>query len=164
MRKMTVYNQKKKISFMLAVFLCLNLDLSAGFASRSSLWSSKNINAITPSLVITKKTKNNLLHPGLGQPSTKIFLHKKRYNDINNTSPLSMATDMTSPSASSASLDEGESDGNGGDVVVVRSMDSNTDNSPLVEGIAKGVVRDYRMRLPFYKSDIKDGLNVQVRF
>jgi hypothetical protein len=31
----------------------------------------------------------------------------------------------------------------------------------LFEGFGKGILRDYKMRLPFYKSDIKDGLNVQ---
>jgi len=32
----------------------------------------------------------------------------------------------------------------------------------LFEGLGKGIIRDYKMRLPFYKSDVKDGLNVQV--
>jgi hypothetical protein len=34
---------------------------------------------------------------------------------------------------------------------------------PLFEGMGKGVFRDYKERLPIYWSDIKDGLNVQVR-
>ena len=32
----------------------------------------------------------------------------------------------------------------------------------LFESFGKGILRDYKMRLPFFKSDIKDGLNVQV--
>jgi hypothetical protein len=31
----------------------------------------------------------------------------------------------------------------------------------IFEGFGKGILRDYKMRLPFYKSDIKDGLNIQ---
>jgi len=31
----------------------------------------------------------------------------------------------------------------------------------LFEGYGKGILRDYKMRLPFYKGDIKDGLNIQ---
>ena len=34
---------------------------------------------------------------------------------------------------------------------------------PLFEGFGAGIARDYKARLPFLKSDIKDGLNVQVR-
>lgn len=33
---------------------------------------------------------------------------------------------------------------------------------PLFEGLGKGILRDCKNRLPFYKSDITDGLNVQV--
>lgn len=36
------------------------------------------------------------------------------------------------------------------------------DLDPLFEGIGKGIVRDYKARLPLYGSDIKDGLNFQV--
>ena len=32
----------------------------------------------------------------------------------------------------------------------------------LFEGLGKGVIRDYKARLPLFASDIKDGLNVQV--
>jgi hypothetical protein len=32
----------------------------------------------------------------------------------------------------------------------------------LFEGFGKGILRDYKARLPFYGSDVKDGLNVQV--
>jgi len=35
------------------------------------------------------------------------------------------------------------------------------DLDPLFEGIGKGIVRDYKARLPLYGSDIKDGLNFQ---
>ena len=34
-------------------------------------------------------------------------------------------------------------------------------NPPLFEGPLKGISRDYKMRLPLYKSDITDGLNTQ---
>ena len=42
------------------------------------------------------------------------------------------------------------------------SSSSSTATEPLFEGFGKGVLRDYKARLPLYKSDIKDGLNVQV--
>jgi hypothetical protein len=32
----------------------------------------------------------------------------------------------------------------------------------LFEGFGKGIVRDFKARIPFLKSDVKDGLNVQV--
>lgn len=32
---------------------------------------------------------------------------------------------------------------------------------PLFEGIFKGITRDYKMRLPYFKSDITDGINIQ---
>jgi hypothetical protein len=32
---------------------------------------------------------------------------------------------------------------------------------PLLEPFLTGILRDYRMRLPYYKSDVTDGLNVQ---
>jgi hypothetical protein len=32
----------------------------------------------------------------------------------------------------------------------------------IFEGLGKGILRDYKARLPMYGSDIKDGLNVQV--
>jgi len=35
------------------------------------------------------------------------------------------------------------------------------ENSALFEGFGKGIARDYKARLPLYKSDITDGLNVQ---
>ena len=44
--------------------------------------------------------------------------------------------------------------------VVADAVQDNNDEK-LFEGFGKGVVRDYKMRLPFYKSDIKDGLNIQ---
>lgn len=37
------------------------------------------------------------------------------------------------------------------------------DNDPLFEPCGVGIKRDYSKRLPLYKSDITDGLNVQVR-
>ena len=36
-------------------------------------------------------------------------------------------------------------------------------SEPMFEGIGVGIKRDLKERLPFYKSDIKDGLNTQVR-
>jgi len=35
---------------------------------------------------------------------------------------------------------------------------------PLFEGFGKGLLRDYKARLPLYMSDIKDGFNIQVCF
>lgn len=38
---------------------------------------------------------------------------------------------------------------------------STDEKTPLFEAPLKGISRDYKMRLPLYKSDIKDGLNTQ---
>jgi len=36
------------------------------------------------------------------------------------------------------------------------------DSTPLFERFFVGIKRDYKLRLPTYKSDITDGLNAQV--
>ena len=41
------------------------------------------------------------------------------------------------------------------------SSSSSSNSEPLIEPIGKGIARDYKARLPLYKSDITDGLNVQ---
>ena len=38
---------------------------------------------------------------------------------------------------------------------------SSSNSEPLIEPIGKGIARDYKARLPLYKSDITDGLNFQ---
>ena len=43
--------------------------------------------------------------------------------------------------------------------VAVETNDDN--NPPLFEPLLKGIKRDYKMRLPLYKSDVTDGLNSQ---
>ena len=48
------------------------------------------------------------------------------------------------------------------DVVTVDTSETN-DDEPLFEPLGVGIRRDYSARLPLYKSDITDGLNVQVR-
>ena len=40
-------------------------------------------------------------------------------------------------------------------------VDDNHKDPPLFEAPLKGIVRDYKMRLPLYKSDVTDGLNTQ---
>jgi hypothetical protein len=37
----------------------------------------------------------------------------------------------------------------------------NDNDEKLFEGFGKGIVRDYKMRLPLYKSDLIDGINIQ---
>lgn len=37
-----------------------------------------------------------------------------------------------------------------------------TPEEPIFEGLGKGILRDYKARLPFFGSDVTDGLNVQV--
>lgn len=46
-----------------------------------------------------------------------------------------------------------------GTVVQKKERDANA--TPIFEGLGKGVVRDMSARMPFYLSDIKDGLNSQ---
>lgn len=50
------------------------------------------------------------------------------------------------------------------DAVADTTTDSIDDEDPLFEGLGVGIKRDYSARLPLYKSDITDGLNVQVRY
>ncbi|GKY91912.1 hypothetical protein MPSEU_000162800 [Mayamaea pseudoterrestris] len=40
-------------------------------------------------------------------------------------------------------------------------QESSKNDAPLFEGFGKGIVRDYKARLPYYWSDFKDGLNGQ---
>lgn len=47
--------------------------------------------------------------------------------------------------------------------VVADSKEDSKDLDPLFEPIFVGIKRDYSKRLPLYKSDITDGLNLQVR-
>lgn len=47
------------------------------------------------------------------------------------------------------------------DVAADTTVESSDENDPLFEGPGVGIKRDYEMRLPLYKSDITDGLNVQ---
>ena len=42
------------------------------------------------------------------------------------------------------------------------SADADPVADPLFEPIGKGIVRDFKARLPYTVSDIKDGLNIQV--
>ena len=48
------------------------------------------------------------------------------------------------------------------DVAATETTESSEDD-PLFEPLGTGIKRDYSERLPLYKSDITDGLNVQVR-
>eukprot|EP00985_Skeletonema_marinoi_P003346 scaffold1414_cov175-Skeletonema_marinoi.AAC.5 len=41
------------------------------------------------------------------------------------------------------------------------AIEADDKDPPLFEGLLKGITRDYKMRLPLYKSDITDGLNTQ---
>jgi hypothetical protein len=43
----------------------------------------------------------------------------------------------------------------------VDERENNKDDETLFEGPFKGIIRDYKARLPLFASDIKDGLNVQ---
>lgn len=48
------------------------------------------------------------------------------------------------------------------DVVAPPPEEKSATGDELFEGFGKGIARDYKARLPLYKSDITDGLNVQV--
>jgi hypothetical protein len=50
------------------------------------------------------------------------------------------------------------------EAVAVSSSEPSEPEEPLFEGPFVGIKRDYGARLPLYGSDIKDGLNLQVRF
>jgi hypothetical protein len=72
-------------------------------------------------------------------------------------SVLSMSSDAVPPSSSSPQQKEEHNDDSSS------SVESSTESPPLFESIGQGVARDYNLRLPFYKSDITDGFNIQVR-
>lgn len=44
---------------------------------------------------------------------------------------------------------------------VTKGDASSQSDDPMFEGLGKGILKDYKARLPFYKSDITDGLNSQ---
>ncbi len=44
----------------------------------------------------------------------------------------------------------------------IAAVPSEPKEDPLFESVGKAIVRDYKARLPLYKSDIADGLNTQV--
>jgi hypothetical protein len=46
--------------------------------------------------------------------------------------------------------------------VAVAATPKEPPKEKLLEGLGRGILRDYKARLPLYGSDIKDGLNVQV--
>ena len=46
-------------------------------------------------------------------------------------------------------------------VAVPPESEPDIEKEPLFEGVGRGILRDYRKRLPLLKSDITDGLNVQ---
>lgn len=46
-------------------------------------------------------------------------------------------------------------------VAVSPEAEPENEKEPLFEGLGRGILRDYRKRLPLFKSDITDGLNVQ---
>jgi len=48
------------------------------------------------------------------------------------------------------------------DVAAAHTSES-SDDDPLFEPLGVGIKRDFSERLPLYKSDITDGLNIQVR-
>lgn len=47
------------------------------------------------------------------------------------------------------------------DAEVAAVGEDSSEDPPLFESPLKGIRRDYAMRLPFYKSDVSDGLNAQ---
>lgn len=77
-------------------------------------------------------------HHALSRP--KLSASVGRPSSRRSTSPLSMST-------AAASVEEGGAD--------------DGKDPPLFESLLKGIRRDYKMRLPLYKSDVTDGLNTQ---
>jgi hypothetical protein len=67
--------------------------------------------------------------------------HLQRQNAIHSSSKLQMTNDAVLPP----------------DV-------GSTEEEPIFEAVGKGIVRDYKARLPLMASDITDGLNTQVRY
>ena len=60
---------------------------------------------------------------------------------------------LSNAASATATADDDDVDDGGGD--------GDGRDPPLFEPFLAGILRDYRMRLPLYKSDVTDGLNVQ---
>ena len=73
--------------------------------------------------------------------------HLQRQNAIHSSSKLQMTKAAVLPPDDNTSTSSGGS----------------TEEEPLFEAVGKGIVRDYKARLPLMASDITDGLNTQVR-
>ena len=143
------FHQNIKICSIFALLLCFGIDHNDAFSSQPSpLWS-PSIDRVGSSIAGKSHRPNPNGHPSLGVKflhqtydfPTKLYLHNKQRNA------------NATVSSSGASYEEGS----------LSNEVSSTNAAPLVEGLGKGIARDYKMRLPFYKSDITDGLNVQVR-
>jgi hypothetical protein len=110
--------------------------------------------------VVLRRNKNNHISILPPYPSSNT-IHKRVLSsyDYEHVSVLSMASDVVSPTTSPLQEDHDDD----GSPSSCTSSDAIEDRAPLFESFGRGVIRDFRMRLPFYKSDITDGFNVQVR-
>lgn len=141
----------KKLYPLLSI-LCVCLDSASAFTSR-------------PRPIVGGRLGGQLIRPPIsvgcnGPPS------RRPRNAV--AGSLHVAADDGEPIAPSVSLNGNNHAGTTGEIgdsAVVQESSTTPDghsSEPLFEGIGRGVVRDYRMRLPFFKSDISDGLNGQV--
>ena len=122
---------------VISILLCfvLGTKLSWGFSSHSTTLS------FAPS-----KIRPSLLPVGIAG----VRRHDSRYMKTTTTTSSSKKVYRASSLLNVGTIED----------VVADAVQDNNDEK-LFEGFGKGVVRDYKMRLPFYKSDIKDGLNIQ---
>jgi len=81
------------------------------------------------------------LIPKHGRSSAAESFFQKSY--VRSTSKLVMSSDATA--ADETPAEDGD------------------ECAPLFESIGKGILRDYKARLPLFVSDVTDGLNIQVR-
>jgi hypothetical protein len=128
---------------VISILLCfvLGTKLSWGFSSHSTTTTTTRL-SFAPSNI-----RPSLLPVGI----SGVRRHDSRYMKTTTTTTSSKKVYR----ATSSLLNVGTIE----DVVAAVQDDNNEEK--LFEGFGKGVVRDYKMRLPFYKSDVKDGLNIQ---
>ena len=127
---------------VISILLCfvLGTKLSWGFSSHSTTTPTTRL-SFAPS-----KIRPSLLPVGISGVSSQ----DSRYMKTTTTPSTSKKVYRASSLLNVGTIED----------AVAAVQDDNNDEK-LFEGFGKGVVRDYKMRLPFYKSDIKDGLNIQ---
>jgi hypothetical protein len=109
-------------------------------------------------LYYTKATSLTILALELSLLSNNVdaFSAPNQFSSLSNHAFTSSQTKIKSPTISSSTLAKKYELYNSASAV-----GDNQAPEPMLESIGEGIKRDYKARLPLYKSDITDGLNTQ---